>query len=291
MISDSYTDLALSSINYSPTLRPFTQSSQKYNTQKPHKLSQTFHQSKSTMKLNLLLLSAAAALLNAATAIETVDLGTAGDYVILAKTGISTVPTSAITGDIAVSPISAAAITGFDLIMDSEGVFSTASQFTGKAYAADYASPSPVELTTAVGFMETAYTNAAGRPNDDAARINLGGGAIGGLVLTPGVYTFGVDISISLDVTFFGTDTDIFILQTTGSLLQAANTKVTLTGGALAKNIFWQVASLVDVGAGAHLEGVLLVKTAVTFKTGSSLLGRVLAQTACNLQMATITEA
>jgi hypothetical protein len=242
------------------------------------------------MKLNLLLLSAAA-LLNAATAIETVDLGTAGDYVILAKTGISTVPSSSITGDIAVSPISAAAITGFDLIMDSEGVFSTASQFTGKAYAADYASPSPVELTTAVGFMETAYTNAAGRPNDDDARINLGGGAIGGLVLTPGVYTFGVDISISLDVTFFGTDTDVFILQTTGSLLQAANTQVTLTGGALAKNIFWQVASLVDVGAGAHLEGVLLVKTAVTFKTGSSLLGRVLAQTACNLQMATITEA
>jgi hypothetical protein len=242
------------------------------------------------MKLNLLLLSAAA-LLNAATAIETVDLGTAGEYVILAKTGISTVPDSSITGDIAVSPISAAAITGFDLILDSEGVFSTASQFTGKAYAADYASPSPVELTTAVGFMETAYTNAAGRPNDDDARINLGGGAIGGLVLTPGVYTFGVDISISLDVTFFGTDTDVFILQTTGSLLQAANTQVTLTGGALAKNVFWQVAGLVDVGAGAHLEGVLLVKTAVTFKTGSSLLGRVLAQTACNLQMATITEA
>jgi hypothetical protein len=242
------------------------------------------------MRLNILLLSAAA-LLNAATAIETVDLGTAGEYVILAKTGISTVPDSSITGDIAVSPISAAAITGFDLILDSEGVFSTASQFTGKAYAADYASPSPVELTTAVGFMETAYTNAAGRPNDDDARINLGGGAIGGLVLTPGVYTFGVDISISLDVTFFGTDTDVFILQTTGSLLQAANTQVTLTGGALAKNVFWQVAGLVDVGAGAHLEGVLLVKTAVTFKTGSSLLGRVLAQTACNLQMATITEA
>jgi hypothetical protein len=139
--------------------------------------------------------------------------------------------------------------------------------------------------------METAYTDAAGRPNDDAARINLKGGAIGGETLTAGIYTFGVDVSISLDVTFFGTDTDIFILQTTGSVIQAANTQVTLTGGALAKNVFWQVASLVDVGAGAHLEGVLLVKTAVTFKTGSSLLGRVLAQTACNLQMATITEA
>jgi hypothetical protein len=73
--------------------------------------------------------------------------------------------------------------------------------------------------------------------------------------------------------------------------LQAANTDVILAGGAKSENIFWQVAGLVNVGAGAHLEGVLLVKTSVTFKTGSSLLGRGLAQTACNLQMATITEA
>jgi hypothetical protein len=242
------------------------------------------------MKLNLFLLSAAA-LVNVAAAIETVDLGDAGNYVILAKTGISTVPTSIITGSIAVSPITGAAMTGFNLVMDSQGVKATSTQFSGFAYAADFAAPSPVELTAAVGFMETAYTDAAGRPNDDAARINLGGGEIGSKTLTAGVYTFGVDIGISSGVTFDGTDTDIFILQTTGSVVQAANTIVTLTGGALAKNVFWQVAGLVDVGAGAHLEGVLLVKTSVTFKTGSSLLGRVLAQTACNLQMATITEA
>jgi hypothetical protein len=44
------------------------------------------------------------------------------------------------------------------------------------------------------------------------------------------------------------------------------------------------------VGAGAHLEGILLVKTAVTFITGSTLNGRILAQTLVALQMATITE-
>jgi hypothetical protein len=71
------------------------------------------------MKLNLLLLSAVA-FVNAATAsIDTVELGTAGNYVILTKTGISTVPTSAITVDSAVSPIAATAITGFGLVMDS----------------------------------------------------------------------------------------------------------------------------------------------------------------------------
>jgi hypothetical protein len=63
---------------------------------------------------------------------------------------------------------------------------------------------------------------------------------------------------------------------------------VLLEGGALAKNVFWQVAGHVTVGAGgAHMEGVLLV--AVTFVTGSSLNGRILAQTACNLQIVAIT--
>jgi hypothetical protein len=249
------------------------------------------------MKLNLLLLSVAA-LVNAATAVEpiaeveAVDLKTAGTYVILAKSGISTVPASEIIGNIAVSPITVAAITGFGLILDSSGTFSTATQVTGNVYGPDYTSPTPSELTTAIGDMETAYTDAAGRPNTDSANINLGGGAIGGMTLTTGVYTFGVDITIgpATKVYFNGTADDVFIIRTTGSVVQAANTMVILQGGVLAKNIFWQVAGEVIVGAGAHLEGVLLVKTAAVFNTGASLNGRILAQTACTLQMAVIKE-
>jgi hypothetical protein len=234
-----------------------------------------------------------------------VELLTAGDYVILTKSGISTVPTSAITGDIAVSPIAAEAMTGFDLNLDSAGQSSTSTQFTGTAFAASYGGAVATALTSAVGAMETAYTNAAGRLNPDAERINLGAGALGvgglngGAVapLTPGVYTFGTGVIIASTIYFEGTgagvgqgDTDVFIIQMTGNLMQAANTKVILLGGALAKNIFWQVAGNVEVMAGAHMEGILLVKTDVMFVTGSSLHGRVLAQTACNLQMATITQ-
>jgi hypothetical protein len=59
--------------------------------------------------------------------------------VILTKTGVSTVPDSVITGDIGVSPIAATAMTGFGLIMDSGGEFSTSSQLhgTGKAFPSD----------------------------------------------------------------------------------------------------------------------------------------------------------
>jgi hypothetical protein len=110
------------------------------------------------------------------------------------------------------------------------------------------------------------------------------------MTLQTGVYTFDVDITIGSDLYFDGTDTDVFILRTTGSVVQAAGTKVILQGGVLAKNIFWQVAGEVIVRAGAHLEGVLLVKTAAVFNTGASLNGRILVQTAVTLQMAVITE-
>jgi hypothetical protein len=232
------------------------------------------------------------------TTTTTVDLKTAGSFAILAKTGISTVPASSITGDIGVSPIAAEAMTGFSFT-GGKGNQRSATQVTdgSKAIAADDGfdivdgDDITSRLTTAVGDMETAYTDAAGRPNTDGTRINLGAGKLDAVTLTPGVYTFGTDVNLNGDITFegLGSDDDIFIIQTTGSLLQAAGKRVILSGGAKAENIFWQVAGQVTVGAGSHMEGVLLVKTAVTFVTGSSLNGRVLAQTACNLQSTTIT--
>jgi hypothetical protein len=220
----------------------------------------------------------------------TVNLLSAGNYVILAKTGISTVPASVITGDIAVSPIDAAAMTGFSFSFDSGGTFATSTQVTGTASSASFGGAVATTLTTAVSDMETAYTNAAGRVNVDASRINLGGGILSAVTLTPGVYTFGTDVLLTGDVTISGTATDVFIIQIAGNLVQAANYQVTLEGGALAKNIFWQVAGVVEVGAGAHMEGIILAKTKVDFLTGSSLNGRVLTQTACNLQVATINQ-
>jgi hypothetical protein len=86
------------------------------------------------MKLNIFFLSAA-------TAADTVNLGTAGNYAILTKTGISTVPASTITGDIAVSPIDLTAMTGFNMTLAVDGVSSTDSsgQAKGNAYASNYA--------------------------------------------------------------------------------------------------------------------------------------------------------
>jgi hypothetical protein len=220
-----------------------------------------------------------------------VELGSACNYAILAEAGITNVPNSFITGDIAVSPLAAGSITGMGLVMDASGEFSTSTEFTGKAFAANYAAPTPGRLTTAVGSMQAAYTAASNRQSTDTAQDNLGGGAIGGKTLTPGVYTFTVNVNIASDLTFEGGANDVFIIKTTMQLIQAANTKVILSGGAQAKNIFWQVAGYVEIGADASMKGIILTATKVTFITGSSLVGSVLAQTTVALQMATITRA
>jgi hypothetical protein len=175
--------------------------------------------------------------------------------------------------------------------MDSSTQFSTSAQLKGKAFASDYSVPTPGNLTAAVLDMEAAYIEASDCPATNATRINIGGGTIGGQVLLPGVYTFTAGIVIDLDITFEGDADDIFIIQTTTTLYQAANTKVILSGSVQAKNIFWQVKTTVYIGANALMQGILLVAEKVDFITESSLEGSVLSQTAVNIQKATITQA
>ena len=213
-------------------------------------------------------------------------LGAAGGYVVLAKTAISTVATSAITGDIAVSPAAETYITGFALT-DATG-YATSTQVVGKVYAADQAVPTPNNLTTAVGAMEAAFTDAAGRPTPNF--LELGTGNIGGKTLVPGLYKWTSSITIPANVTISGGANDVWIFQTTGDLTMAGAMQVTLAGGALAKNIFWEVAGKVAIGAGAHFEGILLCKTQVTLVTGASINGRILAQTQVALQKATVVQ-
>lgn len=210
-----------------------------------------------------------------------VNLGSAGAYVILAKAAISNVPTSAITGDLGISPAAASFITGFALTLPAGSAFSTSAQVTGNVYAPGYAAPSATNLTTAIGDMETAYTDAAGRVNPDFNELSSG--AIGGLTLPPGLYRWTNTVTIPTDVTLNGSATDVWIFQISGGLTQASGTRVNLTGGALAKNVFWQVAGVVSIGTTAHMEGVVLGQTSITLATGASANARLFAQTAVSL--------
>ena len=214
-----------------------------------------------------------------------VQLGMAGHFAILAKSAISAVPTCAVTGDIGVSPAAATYITGFALTADPSNVFSTATQVVGKIYAADYAAPTPVNLTTAIGDLEIAATDANSRAPDVT---ELGAGNIGGKTIKPGVYRWGTGLLIPTNVTLSGSATDVWIFQIAQSLTVSSGAKVLLAGGAVAKNIFWSAAGHVDLGTTSHIAGVILSKTAITLHTGATVTGRLLAQTAANIDGSTI---
>ena len=214
-------------------------------------------------------------------------LGSAGNYVILAKAAISTTGTTAVTGNLGLSPAAATFITGFSLIADPTNVFSTSTLVTGQVFAADYAVPTPTNLTTAVLDMMIAYTDAAGRAPD---HTELGAGNIGGMTLVPGVYKWSSGVQIPSNVTLSGGPNDVWIFEIAQDLVMSPGTRINLTGGAQAKNIFWQVFGIVDLGTTAHFEGIALVQTAITLRTGATVSGRLLAQTAVTLDASTVTQ-
>ncbi|MFO8051962.1 MAG: ice-binding family protein [Thermoplasmatota archaeon] len=217
-----------------------------------------------------------------------VDLGTADDFVILSKSGISTTGTTSITGDIGVSPAAATFITGFDLIIDPSNEFSTSSMVTGRVYAADYTPPTPSKMTTAVSDMETAYADANGRTSPD--HTELGAGDITSMTLSPGLYKWGTGVLISAGgVTISGSENDVWIFQIAQDLTVADGAIVTLSGGAQPSNIFWQVAGEVAIGTTAQMKGNILCQTQIVMNTGATLNGRVLSQTAVILDANSIT--
>jgi hypothetical protein len=211
-----------------------------------------------------------------------VALGEAGIFAILTKSGITDVFPSTIKGDVGASPITGAAI------------HLTCTEVTGTIYSVNAAGPLPCRvtdptlLTTAVGNMQAAYTDAAGRTNPNF--LNLGAGQIGGLTLVPGLYKWTTSVLVSTNVTLSGGPSAVWIFQIAGKLTQANATKMILAGGALPKNIFWQTSGKVAIGTTAHAEGVVLSKTMIALKTGASANGRLLAQTAVTLEQNAVTQ-
>ena len=259
-------------------------------TQEPkHTVSTPTRPNRATSKkqISISLMAALLALLSSASPAMAgqapVALGWAGSFAILSKSGITDVPTSAITGDVGTSPITGAAITGLDC-----------GEVTGTIYTVDAAGPAcrvvyPAFLTAAVSDMETAYTDAAGRTSPDATE--LGTGNIDGMRLAPGLYKWGTGVLIPTGVTLDaqGDINAVWIFQIAGVLSVGNGAVVTLSGGAQAKNIFWQVTQA-TLGTTAEVKGIILSATAITMNTGVTLDGRALAQTAVTLQMNAVTE-
>ena len=230
----------------------------------------------------------------ARTAQAPVNLLTAGNFVILTKTGITNVHTSAIAGNIGASPITAASMDGVFCSEITGTIFGVDAAYTGSGAVSCFAGNPPLANKTSVDNavldMGIAFNDAKGRTTPDF--VDLGAGNIGGLTLAPGLYKWNTGVLISTDVTISGGPNDVWIFQIAGDITQANGIKIILAGGALPKNIFWQVdgGTGVTLGTTAQMNGVILAVKAITLATGAVVNGRLLAQTAVTLQQSTVTQ-
>lgn len=208
-----------------------------------------------------------------------VNLRTGGNFVILAQSAITNIPSSAVTGDVGLSPATGA------------GVGLTCAEVTGTIYSVDAAGPLPcrvtdaTRLTAAIGDKGTAYTDAAGRAPD---YTELGAGNIGGLNLGPATYKWSSGVLIPTNVTLTGGPNDVWIFQIAQGLTVSNGVQIILAGGALAKNVYWQTFAAADIGTTAQFNGVILSQTSIAMKTGASINGRLLAGTAVTLDQNTV---
>ncbi len=219
-----------------------------------------------------------------------VVLRTAEDFTILAKAGITNtgLHLTQITGNIGASPISPAfmddvyciEMIGTDSLI--YGVNSFYSGGTGGTECSRGDALAKTKVDVAILDLGVAYTDAAGRASPDYSEF--GAGILGGQTLEPGLYKWGTNVVINDDITLDGTHKDVWIFQIAGNMALSGKKHVLLTGGALAKNVFWQLTENVALGENAHLAGVVLAKTHIALWPSASVDGRLFSQTQVTLQ-------
>jgi hypothetical protein len=187
-----------------------------------------------------------------------VVLGSSSTFTVLAGSTITNTGATMVNGDLGLNP--GTAVTGFP-----PGILK------GTKHVSDpIAAQAKLDLTTA-------YNNAAGRT---LAPVTLAGN-IGGRTLAPGLYKSTSSLAISsgdLTLDAQGDANAVFIFQIASTLTTTSGRKVILSGGAQARNIFWQVGTSATLGTTSVFKGTIMADQAITMTTGATLEGRALAR-------------
>ena len=215
-----------------------------------------------------------------------IDLQTAGNFVILGETAITSVPTSAVNGNVGLGPA-----TGANIAL-------TCAEVTGGAiYTVDSAGPTGppgCRQRDASTLLTNAVADGHAAWNDGRVRVpdytEVGGGNIGGSVLPPATYKWSTGVRISADLTLRGGPNDVWIFLVEQDLNLGPGVRIILDG-ALAQNVYWlTLVQGVELGAGSHFEGIVLAETSIFARTGASINGRLLAAQSINLDANTVTQ-
>jgi type VI secretion system secreted protein VgrG len=185
-----------------------------------------------------------------------IDLGTAGNFAVLAGSSATNTGSSLINGgDVGVCPGSG--LTGFT----SGTIVAPYTAHVGDAVAMQ----AQADLTLAYNAV------AALTPG-----FNLTGQDLGGMVLTPGVYFFASSAQLTGKLTLdsLGDPNAQFVFQVGTTLTTASDASVVMiNGGSAAGNtVFWQVGSSATLGTGTAFEGHILAMASITLTNGASIL-------------------
>ena len=208
---------------------------------------------------------------------EPIPLASSSNFAILASAAITNIPTSAITGDVGLTPDAGSNISGFSSP-------ATCPEVTGTVYAVDATGPAcavidPTLLTNAKTDAEIAFTNARAAVRGTPQAIS---GNLNGLTLYPGLYESGTSLEISPGGFLFldaqGDVNAVFIIRSATSITTEATSEVVLTKGAQAANVYWTAGSAVTLGTNSIMKGTLVAGTSISLLTGANLEGRALNQ-------------
>ena len=186
-------------------------------------------------------------------------LGAASTFVVLGSSTVTnTGALTTIVGDVGVSP--SGSITGIPAGQPTGGTV-----HTGDAAA-----------TAAQADATIAYNNLAARP----CNVTLTGVDLGGLTLSGGVYCFATSAGLTGTLTLdgLGNPNAVFVFKIGSTLVTAPGAAVVLTGGAQAKNVFWQVGSSATLDTNTAFYGTIIALASVTMNNGTSLTGRAIAR-------------
>ena len=192
---------------------------------------------------------------------QPVDLRSADSFAILAGTAVTSTGGGTINGDVGVW-------TGTSFVVGEPPVIVNGKVYLGVPIAAQ-----------AQADLTTAYNDAAGRTTDV---VILADEQLGSKTLAPGLYKSG-KLGISggnLTLDAGGDPNAVWIFQMATSLIVGDGYGVILSGGAQARNVFWQVGSSATLGKTSRLKGNILAFTAIWIYTGATLDGRALARNA-----------
>lgn len=186
-----------------------------------------------------------------------ISLGAASSFAVLGGQTVTNTGPSVITGDLGVSPGSS--ITGFP-----PGVV-----VGGSLHASDpLALQAQADLTDAYN----ALTALAG------SGIAIGA-SLGGVTLSPGVYTIAADATLTGTLTLDagGQTNPLFVILFSGTLTTATGSQMTLINGANADNVFFRL-DTATLGTSSSISANVLALNSITANTGTSINGRLLAR-------------